>query len=74
MAEQVTPAKHAVTNPTLWINLLSLAAAMIAAASGNDWVRQNPQLVVVLMSANFIVTGILQAIRDVNKPPKPPGT
>lgn len=40
--------KSPLKSKTLWVNLLTLAAAVIAAASGQDWIAQNPQVTAVL--------------------------
>lgn len=60
--------KHANTNPGLWINVVSLIVGIIAVAVNDEWVKQNPGVVVILGMLNFCLTGLLQYLRDANKP------
>lgn len=61
--------KHAISNPTLWINVLSLLGALVVTAMSNDWVKENPHAISVLAIVNFALTPIVQGMRDKNKPP-----
>lgn len=61
--------KHATTNPNLYINLISLTLVVITSISDQSWVKDNPWFLLIVASVNFILTGVLQIIRDINKPP-----
>lgn len=60
--------KHANTNPNLWINIVSLVIAIIAVAVNDEWVKENPGVILLLGMLNFGLTGLLQYLRDANKP------
>ena len=62
-------AKHATTNPNLYINIISLTLVVITSISDQSWVKDNPWFLLIVASVNFILTGVLQIIRDINKPP-----
>lgn len=61
--------KHALSNPTLWINISSLVSALVITASNDEWIKHYPLVVVGLGALNFAVTGFLQYLRDMNKHP-----
>lgn len=66
--------KHAVTNPTLWINVGCLLSALILTATQNEWVKQYPTIIVLLGVLNFTITSAMQYMRDLNKPHTPINT
>lgn len=61
--------KHATTNPNLYINTISLLLIVITSVSDQSWVKDNPWFLLIVASVNFILTGVLQILRDINKPP-----
>ena len=62
--------KHAVTNPNLYINIGSLALVLLTSIANQDWVKDNPWFLLLVGAVNFTITGALQVLRDMNKPPK----
>lgn len=63
-----TRLKNALGNPTLWINVLSLVLAVLVTASNDEWVKEHHDAVVILLAANYVITAILQWLRDINRP------
>ncbi len=61
--------KHAVSNPTLWINLSCLLSALIVTAMKDEWVKHYPLAIVILGIVNFSATAFLQYLRDLKKHP-----
>lgn len=46
----------------LWINVLTLAASLLAVLEGNDWIAQNPRLTAAIGVAIGFVNVILRTI------------
>lgn len=61
--------KHAVSNPTLWINISCLLSALVVTAMKDDWVKQYPIVIIALGTLNFAVTSFLQYWRDLKHHP-----
>jgi hypothetical protein len=61
---------HAVTNPSQWVNMLTLVAGIVTVFATSDFVKHNyPEILGGLILANTLLTTVLQFIRDKNKPP-----
>lgn len=61
--------KHAVTNPSLWINISCLVSALVVTAMNDQWIKHYPFVVMALGTLNFATTAFLQYLRDLNKHP-----
>jgi len=47
--------KPALTSRTVWVNILSLVLALLAAALGHDLIKENPQVAAYLLAAQSVV-------------------
>lgn len=61
--------KHALGNPSLWINVGCLLSALVVTAMNDEWVKHYPLVVMALGTLNFATTSFLQYMRDLKKHP-----
>lgn len=57
---------------TIWVNLLSLIAAIVTLLIGEEWVRENPRLVSILGTVLTVTNIVLRFVTTESLPDKVP--
>jgi len=58
--------KSPLASKTIWVNVITLVVTLAAAAQGQDWIAQNPQVTAIL---GAVIGGLNIALRFITSKP-----